>query len=175
MQEEERSTQRMELEVATVTRVEAVGMGDRVCVDLCANMSPGEGMLVGNFCRTLFLVHSEVRLLALPSLFPPHFFQTYRTLATVCLNRSSIYGSIYGNIRLATIYCIHRVCVHQEHRTWPVQFDRLACWTCGPLVSRGTTLQCLELVRCLEPVLVSLCEKVFSANDAPVKPIDPRH
>jgi 3-dehydroquinate synthase class II len=53
--------QRMQFEIATVSRVEAVGMGDRVCVDLCANMAPGEGMLVGNFCRTLFLVHSEVR------------------------------------------------------------------------------------------------------------------
>jgi hypothetical protein len=62
----QRSAQRMPLEVATVTRVQAVGMGDRVCVDLCANMSPGEGMLVGNFCRTLFLIHSEVCCL-LPS------------------------------------------------------------------------------------------------------------
>jgi 3-dehydroquinate synthase II len=49
------------LEAATVTRVTPVGMGDRVCVDLCARMSPGEGLLVGNFCRALFLVHSEVR------------------------------------------------------------------------------------------------------------------
>lgn len=46
---------------ATVTRVTPLDMGDRVCVDLCSKMTPGEGMLVGNFCRTLFLVHSEVR------------------------------------------------------------------------------------------------------------------
>ncbi|XP_020276250.1 uncharacterized protein LOC109850613 isoform X2 [Asparagus officinalis] len=44
---------------ATVTRVEAVGMGDRVCVDLCSLMRPGEGLLVGSFARGLFLVHSE--------------------------------------------------------------------------------------------------------------------
>jgi 3-dehydroquinate synthase II len=28
-------------------------------VDLCSNMVPGEGMLVGSFARGLFLVHSE--------------------------------------------------------------------------------------------------------------------
>ncbi|CAD5177858.1 unnamed protein product [Musa acuminata subsp. malaccensis] len=43
----------------TVTRVEVVGMGDRVCVDLCSLMRPGEGLLVGSFARGLFLVHSE--------------------------------------------------------------------------------------------------------------------
>uniref|UniRef100_A0A5B7AZ81 3-dehydroquinate synthase C-terminal domain-containing protein n=1 Tax=Davidia involucrata TaxID=16924 RepID=A0A5B7AZ81_DAVIN len=36
-----------------------VGMGDRVCVDLCSLMRPGEGLLVGSFARGLFLVHSE--------------------------------------------------------------------------------------------------------------------
>ncbi|PON32891.1 3-dehydroquinate synthase, partial [Parasponia andersonii] len=35
------------------------GMGDRVCVDLCSIMRPGEGLLVGSFARGLFLVHSE--------------------------------------------------------------------------------------------------------------------
>lgn len=28
-------------------------------MDLCSNMVPGEGMLVGSFARGLFLVHSE--------------------------------------------------------------------------------------------------------------------
>jgi 3-dehydroquinate synthase class II len=28
-------------------------------VDLCSNMAPGEGMLVGSFARGLLLVHSE--------------------------------------------------------------------------------------------------------------------
>lgn len=41
-------------------RVSPVGMGDRVCVDLCSLLRPGEGMLVGSFARALFLVHSEV-------------------------------------------------------------------------------------------------------------------
>ncbi|KAI3768619.1 hypothetical protein L2E82_19449 [Cichorium intybus] len=44
---------------ATITRVEMTGMGDRVCVDLCSLMRPGEGLLVGSFARGLFLVHSE--------------------------------------------------------------------------------------------------------------------
>eukprot|EP00892_Ulva_mutabilis_P012579 jgi/Ulvmu1/9694/UM055_0032.1 len=47
------------LQRATVTAVQQLPMGDRVCVDLCSRLSPGEGLLVGNFCRTLFLVHSE--------------------------------------------------------------------------------------------------------------------
>ncbi|XP_047335291.1 3-dehydroquinate synthase homolog [Impatiens glandulifera] len=49
----------LELTTAVVTRVEMVGMGDRVCVDLCNLMIPGEGILVGSFARGLFLVHSE--------------------------------------------------------------------------------------------------------------------
>ena len=36
----------MSLTKATVTRVQVVGMGDRVCVDLCSLMRPGEGLLV---------------------------------------------------------------------------------------------------------------------------------
>ncbi|KAF8776454.1 hypothetical protein HU200_003159 [Digitaria exilis] len=51
---------------ATVSKVEVVGMGDRVCVDLCSIMRPGEGLLVcvyislvGSYARGMFLVHSE--------------------------------------------------------------------------------------------------------------------
>ncbi|KAI7742405.1 hypothetical protein M8C21_022886 [Ambrosia artemisiifolia] len=44
---------------ATITGIEMTGMGDRVCVDLCSLMKPGEGVLVGSFARGLFLVHSE--------------------------------------------------------------------------------------------------------------------
>lgn len=50
---------KLALEVATVTSVQKVGMGDRVCVDLCSLLAPGEGMLIGNFARAAFLVHSE--------------------------------------------------------------------------------------------------------------------
>lgn len=47
------------LEIAEITRVTPLGMGDRVCVDTCTNMNIGEGMLVGNTSSALFLVHSE--------------------------------------------------------------------------------------------------------------------
>ncbi|KAL2650058.1 hypothetical protein R1flu_018186 [Riccia fluitans] len=50
---------RISLQVGTVVRVEPTGLGDRVCVDLCNIMNPGEGLLVGSFARGLFLVHSE--------------------------------------------------------------------------------------------------------------------
>ncbi|XP_047975587.1 3-dehydroquinate synthase homolog isoform X2 [Salvia hispanica] len=49
----------LELTKATVTNIQMVGMGDRVCVDLCSLMRPGEGLLVGCFARGLFLIHSE--------------------------------------------------------------------------------------------------------------------
>ncbi|KAK9805736.1 hypothetical protein WJX73_003580 [Symbiochloris irregularis] len=50
---------KVQFEEAVVVRVQQAGTGDRVCVDLCSNMVPGEGMLVGSFARALFLVHSE--------------------------------------------------------------------------------------------------------------------
>ncbi|XP_065878590.1 uncharacterized protein [Euphorbia lathyris] len=49
----------LSLTKATITRIQVAGMGDRVCVDLCSLMRPGEGLLVGSFARGLFLVHSE--------------------------------------------------------------------------------------------------------------------
>lgn len=49
----------LNLTKATVTNIQVAGMGDRVCVDLCSLMKPGEGLLVGSFARGLFLVHSE--------------------------------------------------------------------------------------------------------------------
>jgi 3-dehydroquinate synthase II len=47
------------LSAARIRRVQALGMGDRVCVDTCANLGLGEGMLVGNSSGALFLVHAE--------------------------------------------------------------------------------------------------------------------
>ncbi|QCD92574.1 aldose 1-epimerase [Vigna unguiculata] len=49
----------LSLTKATVTHIQVAGMGDRVCVDLCSLMRPGEGLLIGSFARGLFLVHSE--------------------------------------------------------------------------------------------------------------------
>ena len=47
------------LHTAQIIHVESLGMGDRVCIDTCTNMSLGEGMLIGNSSSGLFLVHSE--------------------------------------------------------------------------------------------------------------------
>jgi 3-dehydroquinate synthase II len=49
----------VELTIATVSGVKPLGMGDRVCVDTCTQMKPGQGMLVGNSSAALFLVHAE--------------------------------------------------------------------------------------------------------------------
>lgn len=51
--------ERLELAPARVTRLEQVGLGDRVCVDSASLLSQGEGMLVGSQGSGLFLVHSE--------------------------------------------------------------------------------------------------------------------
>ena len=47
------------LEAATITEVTTLGMGDRVCIDTCTSMEPGQGMLIGNTTRGFLLVHSE--------------------------------------------------------------------------------------------------------------------
>jgi len=56
---ENASSQSLQLETAVVTKVESVGMGDRVCVDTCNLMVRGEGMLVGSQANGMFLVNSE--------------------------------------------------------------------------------------------------------------------
>lgn len=43
----------------TITSVKDAGTGDRVCIDTCTLMAPGEGMLIGNQSGGLFLVQSE--------------------------------------------------------------------------------------------------------------------
>jgi 3-dehydroquinate synthase II len=47
------------LTTARITSISELEMGDRVCVDTCSLMAPGEGMLVGSQSVALFLVHSE--------------------------------------------------------------------------------------------------------------------
>ena len=49
----------LKLEIVRIGRTEALGMGDRVCIDTCTNMRSGEGILVGNSSSAMFLVHSE--------------------------------------------------------------------------------------------------------------------
>ena len=54
-----KSTGHTELVPFTVTTIRPVGMGDRVCVDTCTILTPGEGMLVGNTSSAFLLVHAE--------------------------------------------------------------------------------------------------------------------
>jgi 3-dehydroquinate synthase II len=47
------------LKDATVTKVESLSSGDRVCIDTSSIMKIGEGMLVGSYSKAMFLIHSE--------------------------------------------------------------------------------------------------------------------
>ena len=49
----------VDLSEVEVVSVDPVEMGDRVCVDACCLMNPGEGMLCGSYSNCLFLVQSE--------------------------------------------------------------------------------------------------------------------
>ena len=52
-------SEQVTLVTATITGAKQLGMGDRVCVDTCTQMTVGQGMLVGNTASGFFLVHSE--------------------------------------------------------------------------------------------------------------------
>lgn len=47
------------LNQATITTIKNIGSGERVCIDTTSLFKKGEGLLVGNFSRGLFLIHSE--------------------------------------------------------------------------------------------------------------------
>jgi 3-dehydroquinate synthase II len=53
------SQEHITLVSAEITKTEQLGMGDRVCIDTCTNMKPGEGMLVGDTSSGMFLINSE--------------------------------------------------------------------------------------------------------------------
>jgi 3-dehydroquinate synthase II len=50
---------KVDLVEATVTGIKVLGSGERCCIDTCSLMTVGEGMLVGNSPKMLFLVQSE--------------------------------------------------------------------------------------------------------------------
>ena len=50
---------REELSEVRIVSIKPVEMGDRVCIDTCSMMSPGEGMLIGSYSNCLFLIQSE--------------------------------------------------------------------------------------------------------------------
>jgi 3-dehydroquinate synthase II len=47
------------LSVATITRIEPAGVGERVCIDTTSMFEPGEGMLIGSASHGFFLVAAE--------------------------------------------------------------------------------------------------------------------
>jgi 3-dehydroquinate synthase II len=49
----------LEMEPARIVETKMLGMGDRVCIDTCSHMTPGQGMLIGNASNAFFLVQSE--------------------------------------------------------------------------------------------------------------------
>jgi 3-dehydroquinate synthase II len=57
--EDVRITSDLALTPAKVVSVRNVLSGDRVCIDTCSIMSPGEGMLIGSQSSCFFLVQSE--------------------------------------------------------------------------------------------------------------------
>lgn len=52
-------TEKIQLTEVETLSVKSVGMGDRVCVDTCTNMTKGQGMLIGNSGGAMFLIHAE--------------------------------------------------------------------------------------------------------------------
>ena len=55
----QRASDQGALAAARVTAITPLGMGHRVCADLCTEMRDGEGLLVGNHNGSYLLVHSE--------------------------------------------------------------------------------------------------------------------
>lgn len=53
------SNNTVKFETGTITSIKDVGMGDRVCIDTCSMMVPGEGMLIGSQSSCMVLVQSE--------------------------------------------------------------------------------------------------------------------
>lgn len=56
---EDLSVESYSLKDLTITNVEPVGSGDRVCIDTTTMMHPGEGMLIGSYSKAMFFIHSE--------------------------------------------------------------------------------------------------------------------
>jgi len=54
-----RTTSRLGLTAVKVVSIKNIQSGDRVCIDTCSSMNPGQGMLIGSQSSCLFLVQSE--------------------------------------------------------------------------------------------------------------------
>ena len=54
-----KTTSDLGLTAVKVTSVKNIQTGDRICIDTCSTMTPGEGMLIGSQSSCLFLIQSE--------------------------------------------------------------------------------------------------------------------
>lgn len=55
----EASAESLDLVIAKITEISPVEMSDRCCLDTTSILPPGEGMLVGDSGKAMFLVHNE--------------------------------------------------------------------------------------------------------------------
>jgi 3-dehydroquinate synthase II len=53
------SSIKLKLVHGKISKIQSVGMGDRMCIDTCSILNIGEGMLIGSQSNGMFLVHSE--------------------------------------------------------------------------------------------------------------------
>lgn len=51
--------EKLKLHEAEITSVEQLGLGDRVVIDTSSTLAPGQGMLIGDSSKTMFLVYNE--------------------------------------------------------------------------------------------------------------------
>jgi 3-dehydroquinate synthase II len=65
------AAEQISLEKFTITKIQPVGMGDRICVDTCSLLSASQGLLVGDTSSGVLLVHAET--LANPYVAPRPF------------------------------------------------------------------------------------------------------
>jgi 3-dehydroquinate synthase II len=56
---EDSSSSHYDLKDAVVTDIKSLSSGDRVCIDTSSMLNIGEGMLIGSYSKTMFLIHSE--------------------------------------------------------------------------------------------------------------------
>ena len=104
-------------------------MGDRVCIDLCSMLAPGEGMLCGSFSRALFLVHSECMESAYINSRP---FRVNAGAVHAYVQVGSAAGQLHGSCRAAWQAGLPRVCSH------PCSVHGAAG---GPAMTRGETIR----------------------------------
>jgi len=87
---------RLTLTKATITEVCTAGMGDRVCVDLCSLMRPGEGLLVCFFSLGYIFSFSYCLCYLILALVSSIFFGSYIDICTCnCFRLDPMHGVFF--------------------------------------------------------------------------------